>query len=58
MSNILKVKLLSDILWQVVADIVAKNDGIERCVEDEFVCFVQKGNDEDYLKESVTFVSA
>ena len=26
---------------QVIADIVAKNDGIERCLEDEFVCFIE-----------------
>ena len=52
--NVLKVVALTDVL-QVIADIVAKNDGIERCLEDEFVCLVQKGEDDDYLKKVCCF---
>ena len=32
----------------MIADIVQKNDGIERCLEDEFVCFVQDSNDDKW----------
>ena len=34
------VRALAAVL-QVIADIVAKNDGIERCLEDEFVCLIE-----------------
>ena len=32
----------------MIADIVKKNDGIERCLEDEFVCFVQDSVDDKW----------
>ena len=32
----------------MIAEIVHKNDGIERCLEDEFVCFVQDSNDDKW----------
>ena len=41
----------------MIADIVEKNDGIERCLEDDFICSVQDGDDDDYLKKSVTIQS-
>ena len=41
----------------MVIDIMEKNDGLERCLEDDFICSVQKGDDDDYLKKYVTFQS-
>ena len=35
-------------ILQIIADIVEKNDGIERCLEDEFVCFVQDSKDDKW----------
>ena len=39
---------------QMVIDIMEKNDGLERCLEDDFICSVQKGDDGDYIKKYVT----
>ena len=38
---------------QMVIDIMEKNDGLERCLEDDFICSVQNGDDDDYLKKYV-----
>ena len=38
---------------QMVIDIMEKNDGLERCLEDDFICSVQKGDDHDYVKKYV-----
>ena len=34
----------------MVADIIEKNDGIERCLEDDYLCSVQIGDEDDYLR--------
>ena len=42
-------------ILQVIADIVQKNDGIERCLEDEFVCFVQDSNNDKWALPNQDF---
>ena len=47
-------KALAAVL-QVIAGIVAKNDGIERCLEDVFICTLQNIAGDEYLKELVRY---
>ena len=39
----------------MVIAIMEKNDGLERCLEDDFICSVQEGDDDNYLKKYVIF---
>ena len=56
-DSVLKILAYPTVL-QVIADIVAKNDGIERCLEDEFICTLQNVNGDEYLKKSVKYESS
>ena len=34
-----------------------KNDGLERCLHDDLMCFVENVDDDDYLKKYVTYIA-
>ena len=46
---------ISSFILQVVEDVMDKNDGIERCLQDNFMCKVQGAVEDHFITKYVIF---